>query len=243
MLTSALAQNLPGTVYKVLERYPAVGASMARVESAQADIQRARGAHWPQLSWSGTYSQYHESNLVNHWIQSPTVNLNLLSGRKIQSDVCPLYTSDAADDPTRVCHCARRIFNHRHRYTTQEYAHHILGYLHEQSCRYSNFSHMSSLPRRILSPWCVICFSSSRLHFFSCSHLLFFPSPLLLCFSSSLLLFFAASLLLFFSSSLLLFFSPSLFLFFSSSRLPVFSSSLLCFSSSLFSFFSLVSNI
>lgn len=87
MLTSGLAQNLPETVYKVLERYPAVGASMARVESAQADIQRARGAHWPQLSWSGTYSQYHESNLVNHWIQSPTVNLNLWSGRKIQSDV------------------------------------------------------------------------------------------------------------------------------------------------------------
>ncbi len=87
VLTNASAQNLPESVHKVLERYPAVGASMARIESAQADIQRAKGAHWPQFAWSGTYSQYHESTLVNHWIQSPTVNLNLWSGLKIQSDV------------------------------------------------------------------------------------------------------------------------------------------------------------
>jgi adhesin transport system outer membrane protein len=87
VLTYASAQNLPESVHKVLERYPAVGASMARIEAAQADIQRAKGAHWPQFAWSGTYSQYHESTLVNHWIQSPTVNLNLWSGLKIQSDV------------------------------------------------------------------------------------------------------------------------------------------------------------
>ncbi len=87
VLTSVSAQNMPASVHKVLERYPAVGASMARIESAQADIQRAQGAHWPQFSWSGTYSQYHESTLVNNWIQSPTVNMNLWSGFKIQSDV------------------------------------------------------------------------------------------------------------------------------------------------------------
>jgi adhesin transport system outer membrane protein len=81
------AQSLQEAVLIALTEYPSIHASKFKTEAAQADIQRAKGAHWPQLSWSGTYNDYRSSSVADRWVQSPTLSLNLWSGRRIQSDV------------------------------------------------------------------------------------------------------------------------------------------------------------
>ena len=81
------AQSLQEAVLIALTEYPSIHASKFKTEAAQADIQRAKGAHWPQLSWSGTYNDYRSSSVADRWVQSPTLSLNLWSGGRIQSDV------------------------------------------------------------------------------------------------------------------------------------------------------------
>ena len=81
------AQTLHEAARIALAQYPAILAAQSKREAADSDITRAQGAHWPQLAWSGTQSAYNAGNISNNWIQSPTVNLNVWSGWKIQSDV------------------------------------------------------------------------------------------------------------------------------------------------------------
>lgn len=81
------AQSLQETVLMALTHYPSIASSQYKTQSARADITRARGAHWPQLSWSGTYNDYSSSALPDRWIQTPVLSLNLWSGGRIQSDV------------------------------------------------------------------------------------------------------------------------------------------------------------
>lgn len=81
------AQSLQEAVMIALTEYPSIGVAKYKAEAAQADIVRAKGPHWPQLTWSGTYNDYRSSSLSNRWVQSPTVSLNLWSGGRIQSDV------------------------------------------------------------------------------------------------------------------------------------------------------------
>jgi len=85
--TWSCAQSLQETVLKALADYPSIAAARARTEAAQSDITRAQGAHWPQLSWTGTYNDYRSTALPNRWVQTPVLSLNLWSGRRIQSDV------------------------------------------------------------------------------------------------------------------------------------------------------------
>ena len=81
------AQSLQQTVVTALAQYPSIASSQYKTRSAQADVSRARGAHWPQLSWSATWSDYNNSALPDRWVQSPVLSLNLWSGGRIQSDV------------------------------------------------------------------------------------------------------------------------------------------------------------
>lgn len=81
------AQSLHEMVLTALTHYPSMASARYKTESAKADIGRARGAHWPQLSWSGTYNDYRSSLLADRWLQTPVLNLNLWSGGRIQSDV------------------------------------------------------------------------------------------------------------------------------------------------------------
>lgn len=81
------AQSLQESVLTALAHYPSITSSQFKTESAKADITRARGAHWPQLSWSGTYNDYRNNTLPDRWIQTPVLSLNLWSGGRIQSDV------------------------------------------------------------------------------------------------------------------------------------------------------------
>lgn len=98
MSTTAVAQDLNEAVSLALKQYPTLLAAMAKSEAPQFDIQRAQGAHWPQLSWSGTYNAYQSGNVSDYWVQSPMVSLNLWSGLKIQSDI---ERSKAASDAGR----------------------------------------------------------------------------------------------------------------------------------------------
>lgn len=81
------AQSLQETVLKALADYPSIAAARSRTDAAQSDITRAKGAHWPQLSWTGSYNDYRSTALPNRWMQTPVLSLNLWSGRRIQSDV------------------------------------------------------------------------------------------------------------------------------------------------------------
>lgn len=83
----AVAQTLRESVAIALSQYPTILAAQSRKQAADSDITRAQGAHWPQVAWSGTQSAYNTGNVPNNWIQSPTVNLNVWSGGKIEADV------------------------------------------------------------------------------------------------------------------------------------------------------------
>jgi outer membrane protein TolC len=81
------AQSLQEAVLKALAEYPSIASTRSKTEAAQSDVTRAQGAHWPQLSWTGTYNAYRSDTLNNRWTQTPTLSLNLWSGGRIQSDV------------------------------------------------------------------------------------------------------------------------------------------------------------
>jgi len=84
---SAQSQSLREAVMISLSQYPAILAAQSRAEAAESDITRAQAAHWPQVSWLGTYSAYNAGNVANTWIQSPTMSVNVWSGWRIQADV------------------------------------------------------------------------------------------------------------------------------------------------------------
>lgn len=88
---SASAQSMTEAVQIALAQYPAILAAQALSQAAKADVSAAQSAHWPQLSWQGTQSTY-SGGLTpfspnNTWIQSPTINLNIWSGWRIESQV------------------------------------------------------------------------------------------------------------------------------------------------------------
>ena len=84
---SVQSQSLREAVMISLSQYPAILAAQSRTEAAESDITRAQAAHWPQVSWLGTYSDYNTGGVGNTWIQSPTMSVNVWSGWRIQSDV------------------------------------------------------------------------------------------------------------------------------------------------------------
>lgn len=80
-------QSLSEAVAIALDQYPAILAAQARAQAADADIQRAQGAHYPQVSWQGTQSNYNTTGISNAWVQSPVVNFNIWAGGKIEAEV------------------------------------------------------------------------------------------------------------------------------------------------------------
>jgi adhesin transport system outer membrane protein len=87
MPTWCCAQSLQEAVLLSLANYPSIASSQFKTQGAQSDILRAKGAHWVQFSWSGTYIDYQNSGLSSRWVQTPQLSLNLWSGGRIQSDV------------------------------------------------------------------------------------------------------------------------------------------------------------
>lgn len=83
------AQTLNDVVQKAVADYPSVLAAKSKVAVSQADIDRARAAHYPQLAYGFTRSQYSSSGLpssVEQESNTPTLKMNLWSGGRIEAD-------------------------------------------------------------------------------------------------------------------------------------------------------------
>ena len=98
LTTATQAQTLTEAVQIALTQYPTILAAQARSDASESDIIRARGQHFPQVSWQGTTSNYSGVNASgpqaaaglipnDTWIQSPNVTFNVWSGWRIQSEV------------------------------------------------------------------------------------------------------------------------------------------------------------
>ena len=92
MPSAVLSQSLPEAVQIALSQYPSILAAQSRVQAADYEITRARSGHYPQVGWQGTNSVYSDVSPSpfgpnDTWIQSPTVNMNVWSGWRVQSEV------------------------------------------------------------------------------------------------------------------------------------------------------------
>lgn len=85
----AQAQSFSEVVQSALVIYPTIQSSKAKTEAARADIDRARAAHYPQISYGYSRNSYANGQLpstVEPTSKSPSVRLNLWSGGRIEAD-------------------------------------------------------------------------------------------------------------------------------------------------------------
>lgn len=86
---SVQAQSLTEVVQNALAMYPSLQAVKAKTVAARADIERARAAHYPQISYGYTRSQYSNTELpasTKQNMNTPSVKLNLWAGGRIEAD-------------------------------------------------------------------------------------------------------------------------------------------------------------
>lgn len=83
------AQSFSEVVQSALAMYPSIQSAKAKTEAARSEIDRARAAHYPQISYGFTRSSYASGSLpstVEANTRSPSVRLNLWSGGRIEAD-------------------------------------------------------------------------------------------------------------------------------------------------------------
>lgn len=87
--TQASAQSFTDVVQNALTIYPTMLSAKAKTDAQRSDIDRARAAHMPQISYGYTRSQYNNTDLpasIKPNTQSPSVRLNVWSGGRIEAD-------------------------------------------------------------------------------------------------------------------------------------------------------------
>lgn len=85
----AQAQSFTDVVQNALTIYPSMLAAKAKTEAQRSDIDRARAAHMPQISYGFARSKYNNSDLpasIKQNASTPTARLNLWSGGRIEAD-------------------------------------------------------------------------------------------------------------------------------------------------------------
>ena len=85
----AQAQSFTDVVQNALAIYPSMLAAKAKTDAQRSDIDRARAAHMPQISYGYARSKYANSDLPASILpntRSPSVRLNLWSGGRIEAD-------------------------------------------------------------------------------------------------------------------------------------------------------------
>ena len=85
----AQAQSFTDVVQNALTIYPSMLAAKAKTDAQRSDIDRARAAHMPQISYGYTRSKYANSELpasLHSKMRSPSARLNLWSGGRIEAD-------------------------------------------------------------------------------------------------------------------------------------------------------------
>jgi len=83
------AQSFTDVVQDALSIYPAMLSAKAKTDAQRADIDRARAAHMPQISYGYARSKYANTDLpasIKTNTRSPSVRLNLWSGGRIEAD-------------------------------------------------------------------------------------------------------------------------------------------------------------
>jgi adhesin transport system outer membrane protein len=83
------AQSFSEVVQRALAAYPSVQAAKAKTEAARAEIDRARAAHYPQISYGYSRNSYASGALpstVEANTRSPSLRLNLWSGGRIEAE-------------------------------------------------------------------------------------------------------------------------------------------------------------
>jgi adhesin transport system outer membrane protein len=83
------AQSLNDVVRKAIVNYPSVAAAKSKVEVNRADIDRARAAHYPQLTYGYSRNQYATSggiSNVDENTRTPSFKINLWSGGRIEAE-------------------------------------------------------------------------------------------------------------------------------------------------------------
>jgi outer membrane protein, adhesin transport system len=89
LAAQAQAQSFTEVVQNALTIYPSMLSAKSKTEAQRADIDRARAAHMPQISYGYTRSQYANGQLpstVEANTRSPSVRFNLWSGGRIEAD-------------------------------------------------------------------------------------------------------------------------------------------------------------
>ena len=89
LVGTAQAQSFTDVVQNALAIYPSMLAAKAKTEAQRSDIDRARAAHMPQISYGYSRSKYANTNLPPSILpntRSPSVRLNLWSGGRIEAD-------------------------------------------------------------------------------------------------------------------------------------------------------------
>jgi adhesin transport system outer membrane protein len=89
LTVQAQAQSFTDVVQNALTIYPSMLSAKAKTEAQRSDIDRARAAHMPQISYGLTRSQYASGQLPATQeanTRSPSVRLNLWSGGRIEAD-------------------------------------------------------------------------------------------------------------------------------------------------------------
>ena len=85
----AQAQSFTEVVQHALAMYPSMLAAKAKTDAQRSDIDRARAAHMPQISYGYSRSKYANTELpasIHTNTRSPSVRLNLWSGGRIEAD-------------------------------------------------------------------------------------------------------------------------------------------------------------
>jgi outer membrane protein, adhesin transport system len=85
----AYAQTFSEVVQSAIAMYPTIVAAKAKTEAQRADIDRARAAHMPQISYGFARSKYANTDLpasIHKDTRSPSVRFNLWSGGRIEAD-------------------------------------------------------------------------------------------------------------------------------------------------------------
>jgi adhesin transport system outer membrane protein len=89
LAAQAQAQSFSEVVQNALTVYPSMLSAKAKTEAQRSDIDRARAAHMPQISYGYTRSQYANGQLpstIEANTRTPSVRLNLWSGGRIEAD-------------------------------------------------------------------------------------------------------------------------------------------------------------
>ena len=85
----AQAQTLNEVVQQALASYPALVSAQAKTDAARADVDRARSAHYPQVSMGVSANSYASGSVpaaMGRTSLSPTAKVNLWSGGRIQAE-------------------------------------------------------------------------------------------------------------------------------------------------------------